>query len=93
MSSEWSLPFRFSDQHFVYISHLPHACYMTHPSHPSYDHPNIWWSIKLWSSSLWSLLQPSACPSHLGTNILRGTLFSDILGLCSSLSETESRCM
>jgi hypothetical protein len=27
-SSEWCLPFRLSDQNFVWISHLPHACYM-----------------------------------------------------------------
>jgi hypothetical protein len=33
-SSKWSHPFRFSDQNFVYISHLSHACYMPYPSHP-----------------------------------------------------------
>jgi len=27
------LPFRFFDQNFVRISHLPHACYMPHPFH------------------------------------------------------------
>jgi hypothetical protein len=26
--SKWSLPFKFSDQSYVYISHLSHACYM-----------------------------------------------------------------
>jgi hypothetical protein len=45
-SSEWPLPFRFSDQIFVRISHITHACYVPHPSHlPWYDRPtNIWWS-------------------------------------------------
>jgi len=33
-SSEWSLPFRFSDQNFVCISHLSHTYYKPHPSHP-----------------------------------------------------------
>jgi hypothetical protein len=32
-SSEWSLPFRFSNQSTVCISHLSHACYMPLPSH------------------------------------------------------------
>jgi len=31
--SEWSLPFRFSDQNVVCISRLSHACYMSRPSH------------------------------------------------------------
>jgi hypothetical protein len=30
-SSEWSVPFRFSNQNFVYISHYSHAYYMTGP--------------------------------------------------------------
>jgi hypothetical protein len=33
-ASEWSLPFRFSGQDSVRISHLSCACYMTRPSHP-----------------------------------------------------------
>jgi hypothetical protein len=28
-SSEWYLPFRFSNQNTACISHLPHACYMS----------------------------------------------------------------
>jgi len=32
---------RFSNQNFVYISHLSHACYINRPSHLSWlDHPN-----------------------------------------------------
>jgi hypothetical protein len=32
-SSTWSLPFRFSNQNFVHISHHSCACYMSYPSH------------------------------------------------------------
>jgi len=39
--SEWSLPFRFSDQNVLCISYLSHLCYMPRPSYPSsIDHPN-----------------------------------------------------
>jgi len=33
-SPKWSLPFRFSNQNYICISHLSHACDMPHPSHP-----------------------------------------------------------
>jgi hypothetical protein len=33
-SSKWSLPFRFSNQNFVHISHLRQVHYMPHPSYP-----------------------------------------------------------
>jgi hypothetical protein len=33
MSSKWSLPFKFSDQNYVRISHIFHSCYMSRPSH------------------------------------------------------------
>jgi len=36
MSSEWSLPFRFSGENCV--RHLSRACYIPHPSHPPFDH-------------------------------------------------------
>jgi len=32
-SSWWSRPYWFSDRNFVHISQLPHAFYMTNPSH------------------------------------------------------------
>jgi hypothetical protein len=35
-SSKWSLFFRSSKQNFVHISHLPHACCMSHPYHTLY---------------------------------------------------------
>jgi hypothetical protein len=33
MSSEWSLPFRISEQNFTYIPHVSYACYMPRASH------------------------------------------------------------
>jgi len=41
-SSEWSLPFKFSKQNFVRMSHFSHACYM-------FASNNFRWSVKLWS--------------------------------------------
>jgi hypothetical protein len=48
-SSEWSLPFKFSDQNFVCVSHLSHACYILCQSNPPcFDHPNnVWWSVQV----------------------------------------------
>jgi hypothetical protein len=34
-SFKWSLPFRFSDKNFVYISYMTHACYMAYPPYSS----------------------------------------------------------
>jgi hypothetical protein len=40
-SSKWSLPLKFPHQYPLYISALPHTCYMLHPSHSSrFNHPN-----------------------------------------------------
>jgi hypothetical protein len=31
----------------LYAFLISHMCYMTHPSHPRFDHPDsIWWSIQ-----------------------------------------------
>jgi hypothetical protein len=43
MTSKRSLPFRFSDQHFVHIFHLSHSCHMPQLSRPQYDLSDIWW--------------------------------------------------
>jgi hypothetical protein len=41
---------------------------------------------KLWSSSLWSLLQPSVTSTLFGPNILLSILLSNTVTLCSSLN-------
>jgi len=47
-SSEWSLPFRFSDLNFVRMCNFPNACYMLRPCHhPWYHYHN--------NSSSWSV--------------------------------------
>jgi hypothetical protein len=85
-SSKQSLPFRISNQNFVCISHLPHACYITCPYHPpSFDHPNnIWWSIQ--GMKLLSMQSPLASCLFLP---LRSKylcmLFSNTLNLFSYL--------
>jgi len=75
--SEWPVPFWYSNQNDICISHLPHACYIARTSHPLlFDHPiNIWWSVLLWSSSLCSLLQSPDTSLLLGPYILLDTLF------------------
>jgi hypothetical protein len=41
MSSDWSLPFNFSDQNLLLVPHLSHACYMLCPSPtPRFDTNN-----------------------------------------------------
>jgi hypothetical protein len=40
-SPKWSLHFRFPHQNPVYVSSLPHMCYMPHTSFSSlFNHPN-----------------------------------------------------
>jgi hypothetical protein len=48
-SSEWSLPFRFSNQNTIWIYLLPNACYIPCRSYlPSFHHPNnTWWSLQV----------------------------------------------
>jgi hypothetical protein len=73
-NSEWSLPFRFSDEYEVCIYHPSHTCYIPLPSQPPwFDHPN---NIS-WSSSLCSLHQPPTTSSLLGSNIHPSTLLSN----------------
>jgi hypothetical protein len=43
-SSQWSLSFWLSHQYPISIPLLPHSCYMSRPSHPSWlDHSNYTW--------------------------------------------------
>jgi len=85
-SPTWSLPFKFSSQSFVCISHLSHAWYMTHPTHsPGFKHPdNIWWRVQIINPFLSTFLQPSVTFTLSDPNILLSTLFSSTLNLCSS---------
>jgi hypothetical protein len=59
--------------------------FLASPMHPTWPDPLIFLDLiiliifcekyKLWSSLLWSFLQPSTTLSHLSLNILLGTLF------------------
>jgi hypothetical protein len=86
-SYERSLLCRDSDENFVYIFHLSHACHIPHPSHtPWLDHPhNIWWSVK----GMKLLITQCSPASLLGRNILFGFLYSNTLNLSYSCSVTD----
>jgi hypothetical protein len=64
-SLECSLPFGFSDQDLVCISHLSHRCYMPYPSHiPWLDHlNNIRWSVHFLKLLI---MQPSSASCLIG---------------------------
>jgi hypothetical protein len=66
-SSELSLPFKFTDQNFVYVSHLFCTCYIHCSSHtPWFDQ----------SKNIWSLLGPSILLNTLFLNTL--SLYSSL---------------
>jgi hypothetical protein len=71
-SSEWSPSFRLSDQNFICISHLSHACYLPRSSHPPWRDLNLIIfdeAYKLWISSL-RILELPITSTLLGPNIL-----------------------
>jgi len=78
-SSEWSLPFRFSDQNIICISYLSHAFCIPRPYHlPWLDHPyTIWWSVHVMkllimqSSPAFCHLFPHRCKYSLQHPVLR----------------------
>jgi len=89
-SSEWSLPIRFSDKHFVCISLLSHMCYTPRPSHTLWlDHPN-----NIWRLQVMKLLIMQCSPASFHLIPLRSThspqhLFSNTRNLCPTVSEIK----
>jgi hypothetical protein len=83
-TSQWSLHFGLSNQNPVNTFPLPHACYMSRPSHPLwFNHPNnIRWRIQAMKFIIIQFSPRSVF--LLGPNILLNTLFSKTLSLCSS---------
>ena len=86
-SSKWSLSLRFPHQNPLYISHLPHACYMS--SHVIFldliIRTILGEKFRSLSSSLCNFLHSPVTSSPLGPNILLNTLFSNTLSLPSLL--------
>jgi hypothetical protein len=84
-SSEWSFPFRSSNQNIVRISHPSSTYYMLHLSHPP------WFDqvYKLWSSLLCSLLHPSNTSYFFSPDILLSTLYLNTLSVLHLLWETK----
>jgi hypothetical protein len=90
--SEWTLPFRFSNQNFESISHLSMraAC----PAHlillDLATLIKFGEEYKLWISLSYSFLQPPVSPSLLDPNVLLSILFSNTLNLCSCFRDQVS---
>jgi hypothetical protein len=76
-SFEWSLSFRFSDQKFVCISNLYHACYMPRPClPPRFDNPNnIWSRIRIVKILIVQLSPLSCCSLHFRSKRLNCSRF------------------
>jgi hypothetical protein len=65
-SSEWSSPFRFSDQTCVCISHLSDACYVSFPPHHSwFDHPNMCGKSSRLHCPYWAFARAQISSSHI----------------------------
>jgi hypothetical protein len=63
ISSEWSLPFRFSNRIVLFVSCLSCTCYMPHQSHlPPFDRANNSWSrVETLKLLVMQLFPPSSC--------------------------------
>jgi hypothetical protein len=72
------VPFRFSDRNFVWISHLFHACCMSHC--PWFDHPNnVWWNMEVMKLLIMQTSPAFSTTSFSGLYIHFNILFSSIL--------------
>jgi len=84
-SSEWSLSPRFRHKNPVFISSVPHKCYMPHPCHSSL----FGGEKKSLSPSLYRLLHSPVTSILLSPNILLSTLLSNSRSLRSSLNVND----
>lgn len=60
LSSKWFLPFKFSDQNAIWISHLYHAQYIPGSFHfNSVDHPIVWSTVDYTLRNFVNSLKPN----------------------------------
>jgi hypothetical protein len=86
-SSEWSLPFRLYNIHFLFISNLPDACYMPCPSHPpQFDHPNIWQRVQITE-----IYMKSSIPNNFQNKLCVSKMYLHVVIFCSSDLRKNSR--
>jgi hypothetical protein len=67
---------------------LTYSCYMVLPFRPSpLDHSTYtWWRLQIAQLLVMHFVHPPASSSLFSPNIFLGTIFSNILSLCSSLN-------
>jgi hypothetical protein len=76
MSSKLCLPFRLSRANPTYVYFLSHACQRRHPLCPN----NVWWTANPMSNSFCNFIP-------LSPNSVASILFSNTIGLCSSIMQ------
>jgi len=90
-SSKCTLSLRFPHKNPVYTSPLPHARYMSRPSHSSrFDHPiNTGYGVQIITFLVIKFFHSPVISSLLGPNIILNNLFSNTLSLRSSLNVSD----
>ena len=69
---------------------FPYTCYMPHPSHSRFYHPNnIWWGVQIMKLLIVYFSPFPVTSSILGPDILLNTLFSDTFSLRSSVNVSD----